>query len=103
MTKLLVLYYSTYGHIRTVSSESLASWCLFLVFSARSRFVDPDCRHPPRISRQPRQLAESIAKGASSTGATVDIKQIPETLSAESEYLLLLLGSCESFAKRLNP
>jgi len=42
MAKVLVLYYSTYGHIET--------------------------------------MAKSIAEGARSTGATVDIKRVPETV-----------------------
>jgi NAD(P)H dehydrogenase (quinone) len=41
MSKVLVLYYSTYGHIE--------------------------------------QMAEAVAKGARETGATVDIKRVPET------------------------
>jgi multimeric flavodoxin WrbA len=42
MSKVLVLYYSSYGHIET--------------------------------------MAEAVAEGARSTGATVDIKRIPETV-----------------------
>jgi NAD(P)H dehydrogenase (quinone) len=42
MPKILVLYYSTYGHIET--------------------------------------MAEAVAEGARSTGATVDIKRVPETV-----------------------
>lgn len=45
MSKVLVLYYSTYGHIET--------------------------------------MAEAVAEGARSTGATVDIKRVPETVSEE--------------------
>ncbi|MDF3833253.1 NAD(P)H:quinone oxidoreductase [Cupriavidus basilensis] len=45
MTKVLVLYYSSYGHIEKV--------------------------------------AEAIAEGARSTGAQVDIKRVPETVSVE--------------------
>jgi len=45
MTKVLVLYYSAYGHIET--------------------------------------LAHAVADGARSTGATVDLKRVPETVSAE--------------------
>ena len=45
MPKVLVLYYSSYGHIET--------------------------------------MAQAIAEGARSTGATVDIKRVPETLSDE--------------------
>lgn len=41
MTKVLVLYYSSYGHIE--------------------------------------QMAEAVAEGAASTGATVDIRRVPET------------------------
>jgi len=46
MTKVLVLYYSAYGHIET--------------------------------------MAQAIADGARSTGATVDIKRVPELLSDEA-------------------
>ncbi|HEY0844974.1 MAG TPA: NAD(P)H:quinone oxidoreductase [Noviherbaspirillum sp.] len=42
MSKVLVLYYSTYGHIET--------------------------------------MAQSVAEGARSTGATVDVKRVPETV-----------------------
>ncbi len=42
MTKVLVLYYSTYGHIEA--------------------------------------MAEAVAEGARATGATVDIKRVPETV-----------------------
>jgi NAD(P)H dehydrogenase (quinone) len=45
MAKVLVLYYSSYGHIET--------------------------------------MAEAIAEGARSAGATVDIKRVPELVSAE--------------------
>lgn len=45
MSKVLVLYYSTYGHIET--------------------------------------LAHAIAEGARETGATVDVKRVPETVPAE--------------------
>lgn len=45
MTKVLVLYYSTYGHIEA--------------------------------------MAEAIAEGARATGATVDLKRVPETVSDE--------------------
>ena len=45
MSKVLVLYYSSYGHIET--------------------------------------MAEAVAEGARSTGATVDIKRIPETVPQE--------------------
>lgn len=45
MAKVLVLYYSTYGHIET--------------------------------------MAEAVAEGARSTGATVDIKRVPETVPEE--------------------
>jgi NAD(P)H dehydrogenase (quinone) len=45
MSKVLVLYYSSYGHIET--------------------------------------MAEAVAEGARSTGATVDIKRIPETAPKE--------------------
>ena len=45
MSKVLVLYYSTYGHIET--------------------------------------LADAIAEGARSTGATVDVKRVPETVPDE--------------------
>lgn len=45
MSKVLVLYYSTYGHIET--------------------------------------MANAVAEGARSTGATVDIKRIPETVPAD--------------------
>jgi len=45
MAKVLVLYYSAYGHIET--------------------------------------MAEAIAEGARSAGATVDVKRVPETLSDE--------------------
>lgn len=45
MTKVLVLYYSTYGHIET--------------------------------------MAQAIAEGARSAGATVDIKRVPETVPEE--------------------
>lgn len=46
MAKILVLYYSTYGHIET--------------------------------------MAEAVAEGARSTGATVDVKRVPETVPEES-------------------
>jgi NAD(P)H dehydrogenase (quinone) len=46
MTKVLVLYYSSYGHTET--------------------------------------LAAAIAEGARETGATVDIKRVPETLTDEA-------------------
>ncbi|MGE5649555.1 MAG: flavodoxin domain-containing protein, partial [Bacillota bacterium] len=42
MAKVLVLYYSTYGHIET--------------------------------------MAQAVADGARSTGATVDVKRVPETV-----------------------
>ena len=45
MSKVLVLYYSTYGHIET--------------------------------------MAQAVAEGARSTGATVDLKRVPETVPAE--------------------
>ena len=45
MTKVLVLYYSSYGHIET--------------------------------------MAQAVAEGARSTGATVDIKRVPELVPAE--------------------
>ncbi|QCP52030.1 NAD(P)H:quinone oxidoreductase [Trinickia violacea] len=45
MSKVLVLYYSSYGHIET--------------------------------------LADAIAQGARSTGATVDVKRVPETVPEE--------------------
>lgn len=45
MSKVLVLYYSTYGHVET--------------------------------------LANAVAQGARSTGATVDVKRVPETVSEE--------------------
>ncbi len=45
MSKVLVLYYSCYGHIET--------------------------------------MAHAVAEGARSTGATVDVKRVPETVSAE--------------------
>ncbi|MFT3809857.1 MAG: NAD(P)H:quinone oxidoreductase [Micropepsaceae bacterium] len=45
MTKVLVLYYSAYGHIE--------------------------------------QMAEAVAEGARSTGATVDIKRVPELVPAD--------------------
>lgn len=45
MSKVLVLYYSTYGHIET--------------------------------------MAQAMAEGARATGATVDIKRIPETVPAD--------------------
>ena len=45
MTKVLVLYYSSYGHIE--------------------------------------QMAQAIAEGARSAGATVDIKRVPETVPEE--------------------
>ena len=45
MSKVLVLYYSSYGHVET--------------------------------------MAEAVAEGARSTGATVDIKRIPETAPQE--------------------
>jgi len=45
MSKVLVLYYSTYGHIET--------------------------------------MAQAVAEGARSTGATVDIRRVPETVPAE--------------------
>ena len=45
MSKVLVLYYSTYGHIET--------------------------------------MAQAVAEGARSAGATVDIKRVPETVSEE--------------------
>ncbi len=45
MTKVLVLYYSTYGHIET--------------------------------------LAHAVVEGARSAGATVDLKRVPETVSAD--------------------
>jgi NAD(P)H dehydrogenase (quinone) len=46
MSKVLVLYYSSYGHVET--------------------------------------MAEAVAEGARSTGATVDIKRIPETVPQEA-------------------
>ena len=45
MSKVLVLYYSSYGHIET--------------------------------------MAQAVAEGARSTGATVDVKRVPETAPAE--------------------
>ncbi|MFN7887916.1 MAG: NAD(P)H:quinone oxidoreductase [Betaproteobacteria bacterium] len=45
MSKVLVLYYSSYGHIET--------------------------------------MAQAVAEGARATGATVDIKRVPETVPAE--------------------
>ena len=45
MSKVLVLYYSSYGHVEA--------------------------------------LADAVAKGARSTGATVDVKRVPETASEE--------------------
>ena len=45
MAKILVLYYSSYGHVET--------------------------------------MAEAVAEGARSTGATVDVKRVPETAPAE--------------------
>ena len=45
MSKVLVLYYSTYGHIET--------------------------------------MAQAVAEGARSAGATVDVKRVPETVPAE--------------------
>ena len=45
MSKVLVLYYSTYGHIET--------------------------------------MAQAVAEGARSAGATVDVKRVPETVSEE--------------------
>ena len=45
MSKVLVLYYSTYGHLET--------------------------------------MAQAVAEGARSTGATVDVKRVPETVPAE--------------------
>jgi len=45
MAKVLVLYYSSYGHIET--------------------------------------MAQAVAEGARSAGATVDVKRVPETVSAE--------------------
>ena len=45
MSKVLVLYYSTYGHIET--------------------------------------MANAVAEGARSAGATVDVKRVPETVPAE--------------------
>jgi len=42
MSKVLVLYYSTYGHIET--------------------------------------MAQAVAEGARSAGATVDVKRVPETV-----------------------
>lgn len=45
MSKVLVLYYSSYGHVET--------------------------------------LAQAVAEGARSTGATVDVKRVPETAPAE--------------------
>ena len=42
MSKVLVLYYSTYGHLET--------------------------------------MAQAVAEGARSTGATVDVKRVPETV-----------------------
>ncbi|HBD35963.1 MAG TPA: NAD(P)H:quinone oxidoreductase, partial [Cupriavidus sp.] len=44
MSKVLVLYYSTYGHVEA--------------------------------------LAEAVAEGARATGATVDVKRVPETVPA---------------------
>jgi NAD(P)H dehydrogenase (quinone) len=46
MAKVLVLYYSSYGHIEAI--------------------------------------ANAIAEGARSTGATVDVKRVPETVSDET-------------------
>ncbi|RFU48374.1 NAD(P)H:quinone oxidoreductase [Paraburkholderia sp. DHOC27] len=46
MSKVLVLYYSSYGHVET--------------------------------------MAEAVAEGARSTGATVDIKRVPETVPEEA-------------------
>jgi NAD(P)H dehydrogenase (quinone) len=45
MSKVLVLYYSTYGHIET--------------------------------------MAQAVAEGARSTGATVDVKRVPETVAED--------------------
>ena len=45
MSKVLVLYYSTYGHLET--------------------------------------MAQAVAEGARSTGATVDVKRVPETVPSE--------------------
>ena len=45
MSKVLVLYYSSYGHIET--------------------------------------MAQAVAEGARSTGATVDVQRVPETAPAE--------------------
>ena len=45
MSKVLVLYYSTYGHLET--------------------------------------MAQAVAEGARSTGATVDVKRVPETVPDE--------------------
>ena len=45
MSKVLVLYYSTYGHIET--------------------------------------MANAVAEGARATGATVDVKRVPETVPAD--------------------
>ena len=45
MSKVLVLYYSTYGHLET--------------------------------------MAQAVAEGARSAGATVDVKRVPETVPQE--------------------
>ena len=45
MSKVLVLYYSSYGHLET--------------------------------------MANAVAEGARATGATVDVKRVPETAPAE--------------------
>lgn len=45
MSKVLVLYYSTYGHLET--------------------------------------MAQAVAEGARITGATVDVKRVPETVPTE--------------------
>ena len=45
MAKILVLYYSSYGHVET--------------------------------------MADAVAEGARSAGATVDVKRVPETAPAE--------------------
>jgi NAD(P)H dehydrogenase (quinone) len=62
MPKVLVLYYSSYGHIET--------------------------------------MAQAIAEGARSTGATVDIKRVPETLSeAEAKARHFKLDQAAPVAK----
>ena len=48
MSKVLVLYYSSYGHIET--------------------------------------MAQAVAEGARSAGASVDIKRVPETVPRSEEH-----------------